>query len=136
MTYDATRGNIVLFGGYGEDRVYRTDTWTWDGRAWTRAAVDGPAGRAGARMAYDERADVVVMYGGSNPGGRLGDMWQWDGQRWTEVTQGSVTPGPRNGHAMAYDAHRHRLVLYGGYSGGPATADTWEWDGSSWRQIR
>src|SRR2546423_1315398 len=40
MTYDATRGNAVLFGGARvastPPTTFYSDTWTWDGTDWTQ----------------------------------------------------------------------------------------------------
>ena len=40
MAYDAARGQVVLFGGYGGGDL--GDTWTWDGTDWTQRNL-GPA---------------------------------------------------------------------------------------------
>ena len=86
-------------------------------------------------MAYDERAGVVLLYGGAaaHRDAPLSDMWQWDGARWTEIPLTGATPGHRYQPVMVYDRARDRTVLVGGL-GGPS--DTWEWDGRAWRQIR
>ena len=34
LGFDPVTGNLVLFGGYG-DGFYYSDTWTWNGTAWT-----------------------------------------------------------------------------------------------------
>jgi hypothetical protein len=146
IAYDGRRKQVVLFGGVGEDRLYRRGTWTWDGKKWTQATTagdDDPPLRATHQMAYDSRAGVVLLYGGGFTDGvspqKRSDMWKWDGKRWTEIALlgGGPTPGPRVGHAMAYDRARGRLVLFGGFSEGSAPiGDTWEWDGARWTEIK
>jgi hypothetical protein len=37
-------GKVVLFGG----RAGNSDTWEWDGNAWTQRNVTGPSGRTGS----------------------------------------------------------------------------------------
>src|SRR5205085_1523180 len=61
MAYDPTRRLVVLHGG-GLDEA-ATETWTYDGRAWTRAPTTGPSRRY-AKMAFDTRANAVVLFGG------------------------------------------------------------------------
>jgi hypothetical protein len=140
VAFDAPRRQIVLFGGVGEDRVYRPGTWTWDGRTWREVATDGPPLRATHQMAFDESEGVVLLYGGGFTDGtnslRRADMWRWDGARWSEVVMRGPTPGPRVGHAMAFDRARGRLVLFGGFGdGGALLGDTWEWDGRTWTEV-
>jgi hypothetical protein len=42
LARDPRREQIVLFGGVGEDRVYRRGTWTLNGETWSRAAAEDP----------------------------------------------------------------------------------------------
>ena len=96
--------------------------------------VGGPPARARHALAFDRRAGVVLLYGGSRDGRQFDDLWQWDGVRWTEIKLTGPTPGKRDLHVMAYDAARGKTVLYGG-TGAKVMDDTWEWDGRQWRQI-
>ena len=67
-------------------------------------------------MAYDERAGIVLLYGGAaaHRDAPLSDMWQWDGARWTEIPLTGATPGHRYQPVMVYDRARDRTVLVGG----------------------
>ena len=91
LAYDAARGVTVMFGGQigtGPTSVYPQDTWTWDGKTWHRAATSGPPPRYMPSMAYDQRRQRVVMFGGSlgaRPFTALVDTWEWDGTTWTKV---------------------------------------------------
>lgn len=91
MAYDAARGVTVLFGGQngtGPSATYPDDTWTWDGKAWTRIEATGPSPRWVHAMAYDQARQRVVLFGGGlggRPFNALGDTWEWDGARWTEI---------------------------------------------------
>jgi hypothetical protein len=74
MTYDAARGQVLLFGGSGYG-----DTWTWDGTDWTpRTPAHAPSPRTDTGMAYDATGARVVLFGG----GYFGDTWTWDGSDW------------------------------------------------------
>jgi hypothetical protein len=140
MAYDGKLRQVVLFGGVsaptgsGGRQTFFGDTWVWDGTAWRKAAEDGPPGRYAHGMVYDERAGVVLLYGGAaaHRDAPLADMWQWDGTRWTEIPLSDASPGHRYQPVMVYDRARERTILYGGI-GGPH--DTWEWDGRRWRRV-
>ena len=96
----------MLFGGGRDfaDPVF-TDTWEWDGHAWTRVATSGPSGSIFLKMSYDARRRRVVAFGGRGGGG---ETWEWDGRAWSRVSTSG--PPPRDHHAMTYDARRQRIV--------------------------
>jgi hypothetical protein len=77
MTYDATLGMIVLFGGYAgvwEDSL--NDTWTWNGIDWTEVyPATVPHNRYDFGMAYNPAHKAVLMFGGFSSGPALGDTW-------------------------------------------------------------
>jgi len=142
MAYDSARGRTVLFGGGRDfaDPVY-TDTWEWDGRAWTRVATSGPAGSIFLKMSYDAHRRRVVAFGGRGGGG---ETWEWDGRVWSRVSTSG--PPPRDHHAMTYDARRQRVVIFGGGrqlpngdfprdTTGAWLRDLWAWDGTTWTQL-
>jgi hypothetical protein len=141
MVYDGRRHQVVLFGGVGaqpsrdQPQPWFADTWILEKDAWRKVADVGPRARYAHGMAFDERAGVVLLYGGAaaHRDAPLGDMWQWDGTRWTEISLTGTTPGYRYQPVMVYDRARGRTVLYGG---DPARTDTWEWDGKRWSEIR
>jgi hypothetical protein len=141
LAYDSKRRRVVLFGGVSappgpnQPQTFFNDTWIWDGERWRQQTAEGgPRGRYAHGMVFDERAGVVLLYGGSaaHRDAPLSDMWQWDGERWTDIRMTGPTPGHRYQPLMVYDRARDRTVLYGGI-GGPG--DTWEWDGQRWRQA-
>jgi hypothetical protein len=140
LTYDSRRKQVVLFGGVSapsgpnQSQTFFDDTWTWDGERWQRAAATGPRGRYAHGMVYDERAGVVLLYGGAaaHRDAPLSDMWRWDGSTWTEIRLEGPTPGHRYQPVMVYDRARGRTILHGGIGG---SSDTWEWDGVHWRQV-
>jgi hypothetical protein len=139
LAFDRRRGEVVLFGGVsapaGPDQAqtFLDDTWTWDGRRWTKRPGTGPRGRYAHAMVFDERAGVVLLYSGAGAhrNAPLTDMWRWDGERWTELHPDGPTPGYRYQPVMVYDRARGRTVLFGGIAG---INDTWEWDGRHWQQ--
>ena len=130
LSYDSTRGRIVLFGGLGIAGKLR-DTWEWNGTNWAKLATTGPSARIGHRLAHDSARGRTVLFGGQSGGPHLGDTWEWDGATWTQ--KATTGPSPRFHHALAYDSVRGRVVLFGGSDGG-FLGDTWEWDGATWMQ--
>jgi hypothetical protein len=147
MTYDAGRGEVLLYGGHSPavngDFQNWGDTWSWDGTTWhVHTAPEPPPGiRVLTRAEYDGNRNAVLLFGGvpdDDRAGPLGDLWAWDGAAWALLDV--PVPSPRELHAMAYDAGREVMVLFGGfeappYLGTPPLRDTWEWDGKAWRCV-
>jgi hypothetical protein len=149
LAYDAKRERVILFGG-ADDRLVSGETWSWDGRRWSRVAMTTvtatePVPRTFAAIAHDPRQRVVFMYGGHRAlfgSGQpqdtvLADFWRWDGARWSPLPAGG--PGPRAEASLAYDQARDRLVLFGGYRvvgrQRVRLGDTWEWNGVAWALV-
>lgn len=139
MSYDAARGQLILFGGRGNGFNF-DDTWTWDGSTWTqRTPSQSPPSRYSAALAYDSARGQVLVFGGftANPPGApvsmSNDTWIWDGSTWTQEFP-SRSPSPRSAFAMAYDSSRQQIVLFGGVDSTATLSDTWVWDGSNWTQ--
>jgi hypothetical protein len=90
--YDEARHQLVVVVGYaGAPPQWVTETWTWDGAAWTlRNPQHRPPGAlSGHSLAYDAASKRVVLFGGksdmlhSNP---LDQTWVWDGNDWVQLT--------------------------------------------------
>lgn len=132
MTYDRARQQVVLFGGWDYTTAlgfnFRTDTWTWNGSAWTLAATTGPTGRSDFGMAYDSANQLVVLTPGAEGGN---DTWVWDGTTWRLVNTG--LPNGGGFHIMAYDERLQRMTL--AIENGGTTIQTWSWDGITWTQL-
>jgi hypothetical protein len=138
MGYDKGRQRIVLLGHLDE---IRNETWEWDGNGWTQKSDNGPSARYFSTMAYDDRRQCMVLFGGAlKDGNSLDDTWEWDGASWKQ--RADFGPSARSEHAMAFDDDRKCVVLFGGLRTAPAggavdkpiLGDTWEWDGSRWIQ--
>ena len=87
-----------------------TETWEWDGSAWTMVEDTGPPTREGFAWTYDSNNTVTILHGG-DAGGVAGipfqyfsDTWAWDGQRWKQVSD--MGPTARNNEAMTYDDNK------------------------------
>jgi len=136
MTYDSLRNVTVLFGGgAGNNTYYFTDTWEWNGAAWTQKfPAQSPPGVVGAAMAYDSIRGRSVLFGGAQYNGSPSGTWEWDGTTWTQRFP-SVSPPNRVWTAMAFDSKRGRMILFGGQVIGATYDDTWEFDGANWTRM-
>lgn len=133
MTYDSTRGKVLLYGGVAPPQL--GDTWEWDGTNWTDLGISGPPARAGQRMAFDSTRGVAVLVGNSASAFQT-QTWEFNGSGWTQF--GGSGPSARFEHAMAFDSARGVIVLFGGSVQGDEgnfdSNETFEYDGASWTQ--
>ena len=88
-TYDSKRGVTLIFGGV-DGSGFLGDLWAWTGAEWRKlagASSAGPVPRAMGQLAYDQRRDRVVLFGGRKgwPDGDLNDTWEWDGATWRRI---------------------------------------------------
>lgn len=126
--YDALRGRLVLFGGFGAVNVL-DDTWEYTGNTWIeRQPVVVPPARYAAGLGYThtlgQTLGMVVLFGGFDTA-LLADTWEFDGTNWVETTP-SGSPSTRSFHTLVGDEDRGRVLLFGGGSAG-ALGDTWEY---------
>jgi hypothetical protein len=138
LSWDATRNQLVLFGGYGNG-LYYNDVYTAPPSFWSLRVCTGactpPPGRRNHAAAFDVTRGVLVIYGGNDAGATpFDDTWEWNGTLWTERCTGCA-PGHRTAAAMAWDPVLGHTILFGGLSSATAKGDTWQWDGTNWTQL-
>ena len=134
MAFDPARGKIVLYGGATAGWASNfSDTWEWDGFDWQPAPLrraDGdwnPGARDGHAMAYDPRAERVVLHGGETASGCQQDVWSWNGTEWTiHLAQSGSVPSARTGSQLIHDNGTNRMLLFAGGCGTSYTNDLWE----------
>jgi hypothetical protein len=141
MTYDGSRGNVVLFGGGEVPNPLLNDTWVWDGSTWMKKhPAHSPPPVYHPLLVYDTLRQQVLLVGTtidySTPslGIKLVQfvMWSWDGVDWRELPAASF-PSPRYDEVLAFDSARGQLVLAGGRTPtGYDLRDTRVWDGQTW----
>jgi cysteine-rich repeat protein len=121
--YDPVRKRTVLFSGNSHTGTTLSDTWEWDGAAWTQFSASGPTQRRGHRLFYNPDAARVCVFG--NAGAASEDLWEWNGSTWKSRTI-NQTVTPKYQRAVAYDAANHELVTFAGrdQSSFAATAGT------------
>lgn len=127
LAYDSQSDRIVLFGGKTSALVFSDETWSYDLNInkWTNVTTASrPKPKAGHALAYDSKADRIVMFGGMN----TNETWSYDpgSNAWTLMKPAS-SPFARSEHAMSYDASGERIVLFGGDMGGD---EAWLFDSS------
>lgn len=134
MTYDATDGYVVLFGG-ANSKAELGDTWTFSAGVWTQLEPFlSPYPRAYASMTYDVKDGYVVLFGGYEHNayglGYGNDTWEfWRGQ-WTLILTTGAVPA-EVGAALTYDAKDGYVVLFGGTT----YAGTWIYSATLWKQL-
>ena len=139
LTFDKAHSQLVLL----QSTAYAgtTQTWTGDGRTWTRrdpaTQPNGPP-RAGG-IAYDPRSSTVLVFGGTDGMGasNVNETWSWDGSTWKRL---QPVARPAGGNAtLAYDAANQQMLLfeaaYATAGAGTRVTSTWTWDGASWTSV-
>ncbi len=131
LAYDASEGNIVLFGGFDEAGTNElfADTWTWDGTNWTQQSpLTSPPGRSSPSIAYDPVSGNVIVFGGlssdlsKGSSGFLGDTWTYGAlpPPTTSVvfpSNGATLSGSTTLDASASNAASVDFRLFGGVYG-------------------
>ncbi|HEX5579719.1 MAG TPA: hypothetical protein VFY43_08650, partial [Candidatus Limnocylindria bacterium] len=138
FAWDPASERLLLLNCVAQDNQDGVEqVWSWDGRAWTLVADNGPPAMLVTAVGFDTDRSVMVRYGGQPLSGPdcLPETWEWsDGAPWQQVT---ATPPTACDHAfMVYDAARRVMTMFGG---GDAEQhlipETWTWDGESWAQV-
>jgi hypothetical protein len=127
MTYDASTGQLLLFGGQpcAASCAPVGDTWTWNGSTWTKLSPKAsPAPDVDAAMAYDGATGLVTLVGGEQ---LLNQTWTWNGSTWTERSP-ATKPTAALSQLMAYDPASHLILLIS------PDGHTWTWDGTNWTE--
>jgi hypothetical protein len=147
---------LTVFGGTAADGSTPTDTWTWNGSAWTsQGPMDprlGPEERTGASMV--SLGGMTYVFAGLDPTGLpggpgqprgttyLGDMWSFDGSSWSQIfftPTAAGQPWPAGRVDATTVALGKEIVVFGGHGEDgtqPAPypiidiSDTWTWDGN------
>jgi MYXO-CTERM domain-containing protein len=140
LTYDASRGVTVLFGGW-TGSAWLDDIWEYDGTSWSRRCTTAPcstglrpARRESPVFVYDAAREVTLLFGGYGDNQYRGDTWTWDGSSWTAHAPG-VAPEARTRSAGAYDPATQSIYVFGGATFSEELNDLWAWNGSIWEQV-
>lgn len=110
--------------------------WGWDGTQWQRVTEGSPPGRILGGAAYDEKRNVLTLYGGRpvELGKCSQETWEWDGQTWMKK---AVQPPTACDHVkMVYDAASGESILFSGLDDAENPVnETWSWNGEEWKLL-
>lgn len=131
LAVDASRGQLVMFGGLIPNKGVSNDTWLWDGTNWTLALpTTSPPPRFRATMGSWAARGLVILWGGVGVGVGQGDAWTWDGTNWTQI----ASPGIR-ADASAIDTSS-QVVFFGGDGPPGYYGDLYTFDGKNWYSLK
>ena len=138
MIYHAQLKEALLIGCVSSSVRQSTPNiiWGWNGERWRRVTEGGPPMLLLGGAAYDEKRNVVVLYGGYSwaTDSCVRETWEWDGQSWDR--KDAESPTACDHLEMIYDASRERVILFGGGDESQnLNTETWSWDGETWTQI-
>jgi hypothetical protein len=127
-TWDASVGNVALFGGRTfPGKAISNELWrlgvAWEKAPPATAGTPWPPALYSGLLAHDASRGRLVLVGNGAPA----PTWEWDHTTlaWSDR---STAGGPKNNlGAFAWDERRHVGVFFGAEAWG----ETWEWDGVS-----
>lgn len=143
MVYCNKTNEIILYGGQGPGSQNPTDTWSFscETQTWSQVVTaTSPGVHHSLALAYDSRANAVILFGGFGEDGmEQDDTWKFDcsTREWTEVTTTSA-PLARYGHVMVYDESIGKVVMTAGNTMSQGHQhDTWVFDtaAGNWTQL-
>jgi PKD repeat protein len=149
MTWDASDGYVLLYGGYlvESGHVFEIpDTWSYVNGTWTNltALVAGnPSVPILPALAYDPWTSTVILFGGETyENANLSVTWTYHARVWTNITSDvGAPPSPRVQSIFIADLASHQMILYGGAYALPRAAQgnwstaTWLFTGTLWANI-
>jgi N-acetylneuraminic acid mutarotase len=100
-----------------------------------------PVARQLLRMALDEKADRLMLFGGTSDGGHyFDDLWEFDipNRKWTKITPVSIEkPEARIAFCMFSDSSTQLIYLFGGENELGYRSDMWDYDRSqiNWAKL-
>lgn len=124
-SYQPYSGSCVGVGpercGYDPTGLLYSQTWTWDGRAFTRATPTVAPGLAA--VVSDPRVGSVVALTRAR-------IWIWSGTMWRLIA--ANVPPAAIGGAAEYDPDLGDVIVLGAATGPNPQSVTLLWDGSTW----
>ena len=133
MVYDSKADRIVMWGDWNRNYNPATDSsvWTYDYNTNTwqefKHKKDGPAVRDYQTLAYDEKADKIIMYGGYDYGNDETWVYDLNTNTWQEM-QPLKNPGVISRYSMVYANSANKTILFGGQDG----PNYYQYKGETW----
>ena len=144
LTYDASRGRLVLFGGCPDPRVASEgncrepnlgDLWELVDNRWVeRPFVSGPGPINDGSFVYDPLRKRSYLVSNGND-----QVWSWNGVRWRQEPSlpvpASLAPG------LVWDPYAERILMFDGLQFGDGVTESarnlfFAFDGTSWSETR
>lgn len=122
MAFHPGKGTVVLHGGENYLGAAQSDTWEYNGSAWSPITTTAFA-KARHTFTYAPGINGLVMYSGT-------ETRHYVGTSYSTISTPAAPAGPsldRQFHAATYDASRARVVIFGGASGLQYRGETWEY---------
>lgn len=142
MVYDSGADRFIVFSGDNSRTIFdKTYAYDEGGNAWVQMQPKTkPPGRTFYAIAYDTKADRIILFGGSSDSGRLDDTWTYDFNHdvWTQMKP-RTSPAARDYSAMTYDPVGDRVLLFGGATEGELPqGDLWSYDlnKNTWTELK
>jgi predicted phosphodiesterase len=136
MTYDSKSDRIVLFGGVNLTHNL-DDTWMYDynTNTWTEMSPGAsPSPRNAAAIVYDEKEELVVLFGGYVFGYpyEMADTWVYNttADTWTEMSP-TNHPSKRSEMKAVYDSSVDKIIMFGGWAYDVVFDETWSYNYTS-----
>jgi hypothetical protein len=134
LGYDVVRQRVVLFGGTAATTLTignapgLTDTWEWDGTAWSeRSPATMPPGARSTQLVYDiGRSEMIACI--SDGPATSAQTWRWDGANWTDLQQ-PCPSGSDSDSVAVYDPLTMLVTLH------TRSRTLHTWNGSQWSSI-
>lgn len=125
LAYDAKADRTIYYAGIqGTYPEYAAvaETWAYDANAgaWTNLqSANTPLGYVDGGMAYDAKADKVILFGGFKNGNinqAINETWVFDygTNSWKQMQPAASPPG-MGWPALAYDSESDRVLVWGGW---------------------
>ena len=144
IAYDSESDRIIMFGGFDMTNYHLVnETWVYDFNTDTWMNMDPrvhPEARNYHGMAYDLKADRVVLWGGDlNGKANKNAVWTYDfnTNTWEELSSKYANaPELRDYMNLVYDEKADKFIMYGGYPYG--NDETWIYDlnTNTWQQMQ
>jgi hypothetical protein len=122
MVYDSKADRVVMWGDWQRNYTEATDesVWTYDlnTNTWQEFEhkKDGPAVRDYMMLAYDAKADRIIMYGGYDFGNDETWLYDLNTDTWQQVFPAN-NPGVISRFGMVYAKDVNKTILFGGQDG-------------------
>jgi hypothetical protein len=134
MVYDSKADRVVMWGDWKyllPSHKADRSVWTYDYNTNTwqefEHRKDGPVSRDYQTLAYDEKNDRIIMYGGSEWGNDETWIYDLNTDTWQQMFP-VRNPGVISRYTMVYARDANKTILFGGQDG----PNYYQYKGETW----